>query len=607
MKFVKFSATGLLRFITAAVLLLGERAYAETATLAVSPSVISNTYNGFITLNVGGLTNGQPVKVQTYLDLNGTSVLETNDPLIDAFDITDGGAEIIGGITNVSVPYDSNSATGAITATLSFALPLESIVGQKIFRVISDPAGAFTPVTAVLSITNAATGQTVSGFVYSNGVAPMPGAMVAALTLTNQNYVSGVVADATGHYNLALNPGTYILLPVLPGFFTDQSLLPVVTLTNGVSATNNLTLTNGAVTISGTVFDAGNSNALGGVFLQAQSGSLFAVAFSDTNGNYTFGATSNNWKIKPTAERLGRRGYLALQGTTLLAAAGAGSVADANIGFYKGNALFYGQVTISGIPVANVPMNGNDNGQLFNSKGYTDANGNYGVAVLVNTNVLPPDATWSCAPNPGNAANSFLNNYIFDQSGNVGFTTNEAELQNFIGLPVTATISGRVVNNEGRPVVGLGIGANSSTNGYQFSTEYVDTDTNGDFSFGAADGQWDVNANCCGNDGLDNFGYYDPSQFHIVNIPPNNPVVNFVLYPANLPMLGQPLRFPPAQFSLNLYGASGYNYTVQVSTNLAATNWSTVTIVSNLPTGPYLIKDFQATNSARFYRAFQGP
>ena len=43
---------------------------------------------------------------------------------------------IIDGITNINVPFDSNSATGAITTTLNFAPPmvLENIVGQKVYR-----------------------------------------------------------------------------------------------------------------------------------------------------------------------------------------------------------------------------------------------------------------------------------------------------------------------------------------------------------------------------------------------------------------------------------------------------------------------------------------
>jgi hypothetical protein len=608
MKLVKLNSTRLLLIAALAIVigLNGSPCSAQVA-VTVTPSATSNTYSGFITLNITGLTNGESVKVQTYLDLNSNGVVEANDPLMDAFNITDGGAEIIGGITNVSVPYDSNPVTGAITTTLSFQPTLENVVGQKIYRVISNPSGAFTPVTAVLNITNAALGQSVSGVVYSNGVMPLPNAVVVALTLTNQNYVSAVIADASGHYFLTLNPGTYVLMPALPGYYADQSLSPVITLTNGMSATNNLSLTNGTVSISGSVYDAGNSNTLGGVFLQAGSGNLFGVAFTDTNGNYALGATSNNWKIQLSNDRLSRRGYLTFEGTTLTVEAGDGSVTNADIGLYKGNGLFYGQVTITNMPIPNVPIACSENEQIFSSKAFTDANGNYGAVTLVNTNVLDPSDTWNCAPNTGNSISTFLNNFIFNQSDNVGFTNNQSYLQNFFGLPVTATISGKVVNNLGAPVSGLGVNASATIDGNQFSTASVETDINGDYSFGAASGQWYVTPNCCGGESLESLGLYILTNFYVVNIPPDNPMVNFVVYPANTPILSQPGKVSPSQFNLNLYGANGFNYTVQASTNLATTNWSTLTIVSNLPNSPYLIQDFQATNAARFYRAFQGP
>ena len=267
--------------------------------------------------------------MQTYLDLNSNGVVEANDQFLDVFNITDGGAQVIGGITNVSVPYESNTATGAITTALSFAPPLENVTGQKIYRVVSNPSGAFTPVTAVLNITNAAQDQFVSGVVYSNGVTALPGAVVVALTLTNQNFVGATITDGSGHYFLTLSPGAYLLIPVLPGYYTDQGHAPAITLTNGMLATNNLSLTNGIVAISGSVYDAVSSNTLGGVFVPAQSQTLFEVGFSDTNGNYTFYGTSNNWKIKVSDERLARRAYLAPQGNALTVDASFGNVTNA--------------------------------------------------------------------------------------------------------------------------------------------------------------------------------------------------------------------------------------------------------------------------------------
>ncbi|HEY1787892.1 MAG TPA: carboxypeptidase-like regulatory domain-containing protein [Verrucomicrobiae bacterium] len=613
MKLAKIKGFLILMAAFLAVAGLGENSCFAAVTVTVTPSTTSNTYTGPITLNITGLSGGEQVKVQTYLDLNDSGVVTANDPLVDVFNIADGGAEVIGGITNVSVPYDSNLAAGAITTTLNFNLPLESMVGQKIYRVISNPAGAFTPVTATLDVTNASIGQSISGVIYSNGVAPLPYGIVAVLTVTNQNYVNGVVANASGQYSLTLNPGAYFLIPAMPGFYANQDLAPEVTLTNGGSATNNLTLFNGTVPISGSIFDAVSSNGLGGVFFQAQcqasqTQSLFEVAFTDTNGNFTVGATSNNWKIKISDERLSRRGYLAPQNNALTAFAGSGPVTGADIGLDKGNALFYGQVTISNLPVPNVAVGCNDSEQLFSSKGYTDANGNYGVVALVGTNAFGTNSvSWNCAPDVSDesgAMSGAFANYIFSYVNSVNIASNQSVLQNFIGLPITATISGQLVNNQGIPIPNISVGANNSTNGNQFTTAYVTTDNNGDFSFGAANGQWYVNANCCGSDGLDDIGYYDPVNLHVVNIPPNNPV-QIVVYPANLPVLAQPGKVSPSQFNLNLYGVNGDNYTIQSSTNLETANWATFATVTNLPSSPYLIEDFQATNAARFYRAFE--
>ena len=180
------------------------------ATLSVSPSAVGNDYTGVITLNISGLTNGEAVKVQTYLDLNSNGVVDAGEPLIDAFNLTDGGVTTIGGITNINVPFDSNAATGAITATLSFAPQLENVVGQKIYRVVSNPSGAFTPVTATLDVTNAALPQSISGIVYSNGIAPLAHAIVVALTATNTSYVASTIADSSGQYYLTLPAGSYV-------------------------------------------------------------------------------------------------------------------------------------------------------------------------------------------------------------------------------------------------------------------------------------------------------------------------------------------------------------------------------------------------------------
>src|SRR5581483_1167909 len=113
--------------------------------------------------------------------------------------------------------------------------------------------------------------------------------------------------------------------------------------------------------------------------LTLESGSVFAIAFTDTNGNYSAAVTPSFWKIGPAEQRLARRAYVTSQ-SRLQVDATAGSVSNANLAFAKGNALFHGRMADSGnVPFPNVELSAGS-GDL-KGKGYTDANGNYAVAV----------------------------------------------------------------------------------------------------------------------------------------------------------------------------------------------------------------------------------
>jgi hypothetical protein len=594
---LRIRANSTLAFALAAGAFLVSQDPAPAATLTVTPAAVGNTYTGVLTLNVTGLTNGEPVIIRRYLDANVNGTLDSGELLLDAFRISESGVSTIGGITNLNVPFDHNSATDAITTTLSFAPPLENLVGQHLFQLVS-PSGRFSPQTAIFNVTNAPLAQSISGTVFS-GATPLPQAIVVALQLPNNVYVSAVVADANGHYQLKLNPADYTLLAALPNYFADASQSPMVTLSSGLAATNDLFLTNGTVTISGQVYDAGNSNGVGGAFLQLESGNLFGVAFSATNGNYSAAlAAASDWKVRIESSRLGRRAYVA-SGDGLHVDTTSGNVTGANIGLPKANALFYGRLADgSNAPLANVDCFAGATSQPFKADGFSDANGNYAVAVLAD------GGQWNCTPDPGN--NVVLANYIVGGSlGSVAISPGQALLQNFSTLLATARISGRLQDNLGNSVSGVGISANAEINGTQYNT-FLDTDGSGNYSLPAAAGTWSVYVNCCGSDGLENFGLVDFGP-HIASIPPTNAVLNLTVYPIGTPWLSQPGRFGPSTFGFNLSGAQGSNYTIQASTNLSSTNWATITIISNLPGNSFFIQDNQATNRQRFYRALLKP
>src|SRR5208337_1044920 len=84
-------------------------------TFTVTPTVVSNTYNGVIKLQVKGLTTGETVVVQEFMDLNGNGVIDAGDWLVQQFQLTDGQAGmVIGGIVNSNVPGDTDSTAGQI-------------------------------------------------------------------------------------------------------------------------------------------------------------------------------------------------------------------------------------------------------------------------------------------------------------------------------------------------------------------------------------------------------------------------------------------------------------------------------------------------------------
>jgi Carboxypeptidase regulatory-like domain len=597
---MKISSERFIIWFTAFVLLLGvSNVGLAQPTLSVTPSVTSNTYTGVITLNITGLTNGEKVSIEKWLDLNANGSIDPGEPLVDAFKITDNDLtnNLIGGVMDINVPWDTNSTNGAITTTLNFAgnMAIENMVGHFIYRLVS-PTGRFAPVVAPFVVTNATLAQSVSGIVYSNGTTPLPYAVVVALDQQAGNPAGSVVADNRGHYFLTLPPSTYSLIAGYPNYYDDQSLAPSVMLTNGMAATNNLSLTNGTVTLLGKVYNAANSNAIGGLLLTLGTGNFFAIAFTDTNGNYSAAVTPSMWKVQPTKERLARRAYV-LPKTTNQWDTTTNSVTNANIALPHGNALFYGRITDnSNAPFANVEMDASANND-YGAKGYSDANGNYAVAILGGfTNEY-----WNCGVYSGGGTP--VGNYVLNQFYSLIISSNQTVLQNFVALPAIARISGQVLDNSGSPVTGVSLFAFTSVGTNNYQTLDGTTDNSGNYALAVATGAWNLNFLIGGgfSDTLDSHGYEDLTAPHIVPIPPTNVILNLTVYPIGTPVIGSPQRYSPTQFGFVVNGATNVNYTVQVSTSLTSPNWSTVTSFT-LFTNPVPVVDAHATSSPRFYR-----
>ena len=369
--------------------LLGQTGLAAVG-FTITPSSISNTYIGSVTLQISGLTSGDTVLVRKYLDLNTNGVVDGADILWQQFQLADGQASVFHdgstAVTNFNVPGDTDGSTnGSITAKLypgfDFA---QRFIGKYLF-VLSSPAGHFTPITNSFTVTNFPYAQSFTGSVVSNGTA-IPDAIVILFQPSNGglNPQGGAVANNAGAFSIKAATGTYLLGALKTNFVANMNASPLVTLGAGATIATNLPLTNATESISGNVIDVNNSTiGLAGFLVPVQTPSNYlAAAFTDTNGNYTAGVIPAQWKVGQNEKGLMYKGYLSLQNTRKVDAT-TGSVSGVTIALPKATAIFYGTVKDNlGNPLPGVAIDSQDNNGNYEAEGVSDTNGNYVVVAL---------------------------------------------------------------------------------------------------------------------------------------------------------------------------------------------------------------------------------
>src|SRR6267378_2046748 len=225
-------------FVLATVLVAVIATISRAATLTVTPATISNLYSGNITLQVTGLSSGETVVVERFVDLDANGVVNAGEPLVQSFRLTDGQVTSIGGVRNASVPGDNDLlANGQITATLNFVNGAEFSrgSGNQIFRV-SSPGATFTPVQQTLTVTQSPYPQQITGTVSSSGT-PIPFALVGVLVqVGNDNqFISGTVANASGNFSLNVSNGTYQVIGFKSGYIGSFATSPLVTVSGSIT------------------------------------------------------------------------------------------------------------------------------------------------------------------------------------------------------------------------------------------------------------------------------------------------------------------------------------------------------------------------------------
>ena len=516
---------GLVLFLALAVFASPPQTAQAVVTFSITPSVVSNTYGGPITLQIGGLTNAETVVIQKFLDLNANGVIDGSDWLVQQFNLTDGQAGmVIGGVTNFNVPGDLNATKGTITAALNFHNgDFEQRLTANYLYELSSPGGRFKPLTTQFAVTSFSFPQVITGnVVRDNTSATIPHAVVILLDPPEPGesgpgrVLGGVVADQAGRYAASLPPGRYVLIAFSSNHVVSYPQSPVLTLTAGQTLTTNLSLIYAAASISGKVVDASDaSDGLPGVWLFAVSTNrLYSITSADADGHFNLPVTAGQWALDTDYAAVGVHGYVGWYDSPYFSAcAGATGV---SLAYPKANALFYGNVKDEfGNPLSGVAVGSEDENDLYYTEGYTDTNGDYVLGALGG---LAND-WWEVHID----SDSSPKNYIFSYptAGSTNLSPGLTVRQDFTALRAPHRVSGSLKDDKGNPIADVGIWANGTINGVFYHVYSVKTDANGGYSLNVSDGEWYVGGF------VDLSDTYLSSGDQLVKISGQDAVVNF--------------------------------------------------------------------------------
>ncbi|HEV2329160.1 MAG TPA: carboxypeptidase-like regulatory domain-containing protein [Verrucomicrobiae bacterium] len=481
-------------------------------TFTVSPNVVSNAYNGLITLQINGLTNGVTnVVVQKFLDVNSNSVIDSGDLLVQQFRLSAGQLNIFTNeatstpvtVTNF-MPGDTSSTTNQMTIPLNFQNGdfAQTLVGQYLYKV-SSSANTFTNPFVV---TNSAFSCVVTGAVINDvNFTNIPRAIV--LLCLNQSgpivVQAGTVANTNGVFSLRAPPGNYVMVGARSNFVEDISQAGITLSAKGTT-NGTFALTSATTNITGKVVNSGNSNGVGGVSgTMISTNELLSFYFTDTNGYFYAPITTNNfWEGPVDAFDAAFQGLLTPLTNQLL------NVSNKTINITNtlapANAIFYGVVSnSSAVPMPGVYVYADDNAG-HQSIGMTDSRGKYVVDVSGGTNVWNLFVLFPDNPGLTNSAYVFAPGFL-----QTNMQPHQAVQQDFSFLIAPYSISGTVQDYNGNPVVGVEVFA---TNGVYEAANGV-TASDGSYSINVSPGTWTVGID---SNSLAGAGF--------TNVPPNQTV-----------------------------------------------------------------------------------
>ncbi len=387
--------------------------------LTLSPSAITNNYTGIVQLQVTGLTPGQTVQVEMFMDISNTGAIEPGDPLYPSFSITDGQTPVMGGVTNANIPFDNDgTANGEIIVTLPLHgdFGMDKTTGNYLCRV-SDPTGRFAPLVTSFRIQPVVYPQGIVGTLNdTTTAAPVQGAVVGLLDLSGvmdssggfdsfqMRLVGSAFTDSQGRYTAYAPPGNYLPLALRVGYSTALPVNNLISLLSmlAVVQTNQWTphaaaVTPGTLSISGRLTESQSDRGLPGIVLfalgQATAGNLdVTFGYTDANGNFQLPVGPGLWNLMLPPLALARLGCVAVTNLPPIDTT-TGSVSGVSLVVPAATHLIYGRLaSANGTPLAGVRVDAvSTTSTNYYTAAFTDTNGQYVLGVFAGDWQLRPD------------------------------------------------------------------------------------------------------------------------------------------------------------------------------------------------------------------------